>query len=359
MIKKLYGKNLNFLIGSGASVGGDDGITTLSTSWKEDGKDLSIEDILDKHKDDNGLQDIIYTYYYHKIIKKGFLADIDNKNNSVLKNYKRFLSDIIKFLQRENYQKERRVNIFTTNYDLFFEKAADELTGKYDFFFNDGSSGNITRKLSMRNFHKKVVHTGAFDNFDREIPIINLFKVHGSVSWNYLESGEIGINYIESDDLKIPENGLEKISQKEVKEITLSNNPGNIKKIISNHYALVLPTKGKFESTLYEEFYYQYLRQLSYELEKDNSVLIVFGFSFADEHITEIVKRALNNPFLKVYVYCFKKEDKENISKKLSGVAEEKIEYIVPQDKGLIDFEIFIKKLFAKNIENSGSESNE
>lgn len=40
MIRKLYGKNLNFLIGSGASVGKDE-IDTLQTEWKEDGKDLS------------------------------------------------------------------------------------------------------------------------------------------------------------------------------------------------------------------------------------------------------------------------------------------------------------------------------
>lgn len=104
------------------------------------------------------------------------------------------------FLQREGYQKSRRINIFTTNYDLFFEKAADELTGKVEFYFNDGSSGNITKKLSMKNYHKKILHTGIFDNFDREIPIINLFKIHGSVSWNYNDDrDEILITYSQNE----------------------------------------------------------------------------------------------------------------------------------------------------------------
>ena len=63
--------------------------------------------------------------------------------------------------------------------------------------------------------------------------------------------------------------------------------------------------KNKFKNTLYQEFYYQNLRQLSYELEKQNSILIVFGFSFADEHIAEIIKRACNNPTLNIYIFCW------------------------------------------------------
>jgi hypothetical protein len=45
------------------------------------------------------------------------------------------------------------------------------------------------------------------------------------------------------------------------------------------------------------------LRIYSNELEKDNSVLFVMGFSFADQHIREITLRAANsNPTLLIYV---------------------------------------------------------
>ena len=61
MIEKLYGKNINFLIGSGASFGV---IPTLSSNYKNDeNKELSIEEILELYtnKEDN-LQNIIYLY---------------------------------------------------------------------------------------------------------------------------------------------------------------------------------------------------------------------------------------------------------------------------------------------------------
>lgn len=349
MSEKLYGKNINFLIGSGASYGA---IPTLSVDWEDNRKNVSVEDILEDilEKDDVISKDIVYTYYYTKILNPSFLEKID-ENNKVLESYKKFLEEIIKFLQRENYQKEKRINIFTTNYDLFFEKAADTLTGKYEFFFNDGSSGNITKKLSMKNFHKKIYHTGVFDNFNREIPIINLFKIHGSVSWKYLKDNnkvkEIEVSYqnVYKEDIK----EVKKISKEIVKELK-----GKTEGIIGNReklrkeFVLVFPEKDKFEETLYKEYYYQYLRQLSYELEKNNSVLIVFGFSFADEHIAELVKRSLSNPALKIYIFCYNEDSKNMILEKLSIGKDKKVEFILPEDKGSLDFEVFIKKLFNK-----------
>ncbi|MGL5189799.1 MAG: SIR2 family protein [Cetobacterium sp.] len=349
MIEKLYGKNINFLIGSGASYGV---IPTLNVDWEDNGGNVSIEDILENILEKNAeiSKDIVYGYYYTEILNPGFLEKID-ENNDVLKNYKKFLEEIIKFLQRENYQKEKRINIFTTNYDLFFEKAADTLTGKYEFFFNDGSSGNITKKLSMKNFHKKIYHTGVFDNFNREIPIINLFKVHGSVSWKYLKDNdkvkEIEVSYqIRCTD---ETREINKISKKIVEELKdevkgIKGNRENLRK----EFVLVFPEKDKFKETLYEEYYYQYLRQLSYELEKNNSVLIVFGFSFADEHIAELVKRSLSNPGLKIYIYCYNLDSKNMILKKLKIESDKKVEFILPSDNGSLDFDVFIKKLFNK-----------
>ena len=284
MIEKLYGKNINFLIGSGASFGV---IPTLSSNYLNNkNKKLSIEEILEENKDDENLQNIIYLWYYHKILKIGYLeipkenTELIEKYKEVFKNYQKFLENLIKLLQRENYQKEKRINIFTTNYDLFFEKVADSLVGKYEFYFNDGSSGNITRKLSMKNYHKKIYHNGIFDNFDREIPIINLFKLHGSVSWKYVNDKnnkpyEIKVEYFE-DKRNYPESLIEKVSNEEIdkgkekieKDKSLNEKIINIKKELFENFVLIFPEKNKFENTLYQEFYYQNLRQLSYELEK-------------------------------------------------------------------------------------------
>ena len=368
MIEKLYGKNINFLIGSGASFGV---IPTLSSNYINDKNEkLSIEEILVEKGNDDDLQNIIYLWYYHKILKIGYLeipkenTKLIEKYKEVFKNYQKLLENLIKLLQRENYQKEKRINIFTTNYDLFFEKAADSLVGKYEFYFNDGSSGNITKKLSMKNYHKKIYHTGIFDNFDREIPIINLFKLHGSVSWKYINDKnnkprEIKVEYFEDNYTKYPENLIEEVSNKEIdrekKEIEnnkdLKEKIKNIKNELFEKFALIFPEKNKFKNTLYQEFYYQNLRQLSYELEKQNSILIVFGFSFADEHIAEIVKRACNNPTLNIYIFCYSLDTKNEILNNLK--LEEfpnNIKTILPEDNGNIDFNIFLKKLFEINL---------
>lgn len=82
MIEKLYGKNINFLIGSGASAGA---IPTLATEYEKDGKNLSIEEILTEEKDNENLKNLIYLYFYQKIIKTGFLEDI--KDSIVMKNF--------------------------------------------------------------------------------------------------------------------------------------------------------------------------------------------------------------------------------------------------------------------------------
>ena len=375
MIEKLYGKNINFLIGSGASFGM---IPTLSSNYVDlIYGDLTIEEVLEKNKTDEDLQNIVYLYYYHEILKKGYLeiseesTELKEKYEEVFKNYQKLLENLINLLQRESYQKEKRINIFTTNYDLFFEKVADSLVGKYEFYFNDGSSGNITKKLSMKNYHKKIYHTGIFDNFDREIPIINLFKLHGSVSWKYVNDKnnkphEIKVEYFETEG-NYPKNLIEKVSNEEIENAkeTIKNNEdlkNKIKKVkneLFEKFVLIFPEKNKFKNTLYQEFYYQNLRQLSYELEKQNSILIVFGFSFADEHIAEIVKRACNNPTLNIYIFCYSLNTKDEILNNLK--LEEfpsNIKTILPEDNGNIDFKIFLKKLFEVNskIESDNNE---
>lgn len=352
MIEKLYGKNINFLIGSGASF---DAIPTLATNYIENGKTLSIEEILESNKNDNeNLKNLIYLYFYKKIIKTGFLEDNNSKVAPILKNYEKLLEELIKFMYRENYQKEKRINIFTTNYDLFFEKAADCLTGKYEFYFNDGSAGNINRKLSMKNYHKKIYHTGNFDSFNREIPIINLFKIHGSVSWQYdNEENPIVINvlYKENDNDFPVTLSPDKITNEVVDKILTTKEktdiPNNIRTQLRNKFVLIFPEKDKFEKTLFQEYYYQFLRQFSYELERKNTILIVFGFSFADEHITEMIKRACNNPTLNIYIFCYNNSAKENIEQNLNfEKVPNNIKLIEPQDDEQINFDIFLKKLF-------------
>ena len=53
-------------------------------------------------------------------------------------------------------------------------------------------------------------------------------------------------------------------------------------------------------------------------LEKENTILFVTGFSFADEHIAAITKRsAESNPTLQIIVFAFNDDEEEAFKKKL------------------------------------------
>lgn len=74
---------------------------------------------------------------------------------------------------------------------------------------------------------------------------------------------------------------------------------------------MINPTKDKFRDTTSNFYFYELLRMYANHLEKENSVLFVLGFSFADEHIKEITKRVLkSNPTLVIVIFC-KNGDKE------------------------------------------------
>ena len=49
------------------------------------------------------------------------------------------------------------------------------------------------------------------------------------------------------------------------------------------------------------------LRIYANEQDKENTLLKTNGFSFDDEHILDITKRALKNPTLKLIIFCWSK----------------------------------------------------
>ncbi|MFB5230128.1 hypothetical protein [Enterococcus faecium] len=273
---------------------------------------------------------------------------------SILIEYKRFIHNILEYMKVRNSRvSPKRTNIITTNYDLFIEAAIDDiLEDNPRVHFNDGTNGYTKKILQTDNFNKTLLYSGVFDNYSNEMPTINLIKCHGSVNWQTYYSNDnkkriqvsSSISIIQelnslidslfddieaftsdSEDLK---NWLPTID--DLFELINEENSENIKEdinLIGNHFSeelseivnklekiqIVYPTKKKFESTLVNEYYFNLLRLLSYELEKEQSTLIVFGFSFYDEHITEIVQRSLNNPNLLVIILCFSDKSKNEI----------------------------------------------
>ena len=115
---------------------------------------------------------------------------------------------------------------------------------------------------------------------------------------------------------------------------------------------IVNPTKEKFEETLLKQYYYDLLRIYSNELEKENSVLFVLGFSFADEHIRDLTERvASSNPTLKVYIMSHGKPS-STFTKLADEAKNRNIEIIIPINDTKFNFENLNSEIFEKIISN-------
>jgi hypothetical protein len=237
----------------------------------------------------------------------------------VLENYLKFLSSLLLLLKRKKADQRKVSNLFTTNYDGCLAHAAEELwkERKHEFYLNDGTTGFKRRYLDAKNFSTVTTQTGVFGRHRNEVSQVNLIHLHGSSYW-FKDSDRIQVNYMNNNaERLVTSGGLAKCAEfsnvlldptKLVRDLPDVKFVGRETSAFWGKYDLlpiVNPTKWKFHETVFEEHYYQMLRYLSYELEKPHAVLLTFGFSFADEHIRQLIRRSLSNPSLQVYVCCY------------------------------------------------------
>lgn len=315
----VYNKNINILIGSGASA---DLFPTLALAVQDaDGCWETIETLATKFENFPQLRTALFMHYYNTCIfpvQKFDPISVDNeKGKENLKNYETFITTLLGLLDRRK-DINRKINIFTTNYDGCLAHAADSIlmNGAHDFVVNDGTSGFRKKHLHSKNFSTFQCQTGIFERSTYGIPQLNIIHLHGSVYWS--KSGEkIEVNYRNDfrNFLSVHTIGkLDTYSEflaqpgsktKDIPQVSFSRVQMDAFWVEYNQLPIVNPTKWKFYETVFEEHYYQMLRLLSYELEKPNSVLITFGFSFADEHILKLIQRSLSNPQLQTFICCY------------------------------------------------------
>lgn len=253
--KLMITKQLNFLIGSGVSA---KSIGLMGDFEDNDQLEAKVKAVSEKILSD----------------EYEFPCDRDIQEN--LNDYVRFLKSVIDVINLSNSrQTPKSVNLFTTNYDLYIEKAVDKLIGTNRFVFNDGANGYFKRILESSNYNRVVSYKGLNDNYISEIPSISLIKPHGSMNWT------------EKDGAIIIEN-----------------------KVVERP-KIVRPTGGEEKDTYLDNHYYEMLRVFQLELDKPQSVLVTIGFSFQDKHIGKMVKRALKNPELLVIVFGYSDKDRK------------------------------------------------
>lgn len=258
------------------------------------------------------------------------------------------------FSEKSNPALDRQFNIFTTNYDPIIELIFDDSL----CICNDGFEGRIYQRFSTDNFSKSYYRQAIFTNRKTEIPSANLVKLHGSVTWS-LDIMDGGIEYqdykskirdfhkkysalfgdtiIQNIKSRLTATTSEE-AMKQLSEIfnssildSVINNYEKYRNMLSNYkskFLIVNPTKEKFSDTLLNKNYYELLRIFSNELEKENTLLVVNGFSFNDEHILDLVKRSMINPSLKVLVFCFEENNLEGYERLLSDAKNNNITYL-------------------------------
>jgi len=354
-----YNKNINILVGSGASA---DLFPTLALKITDgEGNEETIEKLATKFDEYKEKRTALFMHYYNTCIypvQKFSPSEVkDAKGLANLENYEIFLKTLLGLLDRRK-DLNRKINIFTTNYDGCLAHSADSLLmeGSYDFVVNDGTSGFHKKHLHAKNFNTFLCQTGIFERANYGISQLNLIHLHGSVYWS--KSGEkIEVNYAKKFDYLLDFEAICKIDEFSSFLGTEGGSTANIPAVSFtsqqmdkfweeyDKLPIVNPTKWKFHETVFEEHYYQMLRLLSYELEKPNSILITFGFSFADEHILKLVQRSLSNPLLQTFICCYSQRSAEAMEKEFKQWRNVKV--IAPPEGMKMDFTNFNKYVFS------------
>lgn len=333
LIQYIQSANINFMIGSGASrpyLATLGSIETWLTQLAEDRKSEKAEYIV--------IEASIYKAFYETVIKPNHLiSEIDVNYTETKNNYKTFLAAWNGIMNKRNSRiHNKQVNLFTTNVDLMFEHSS---TGM-GIELNDGFQGSVEQLYDESNFMKSVNKTSLHFQYVSEIPVFNLMKVHGSINWE--QTGNTGIKNntfwywdIEEAIKAIPSDKFIEIhhilpdgtqKEKTYDELVadarrLAIDDTTIYDEFLKHYRsliIVNPTKHKFEETVIDFHFYELMRMYANALEKENTLLFAAGFSFADEHIASITKRAADvNPTLQIIVFAFNDAEEDSFKKRL------------------------------------------
>ena len=272
--KQFQSCNINLLLGAGFSCGVSEVLGNIE-------KEISIaEENEDKEKVIKLRKDFFTKSILPTIDKEKVKAKESERIN--------FLCTIKKIIDnRQSSILHKIVNVFTTNYDLLIESALE----KSNIEYTDGFSGKITPKFSTSNYGVIFSKQTSISSMTSEMTTFNLYKVHGSLNWSCEDENIYRVNptdLIETINLKIDSDEFVNLYDK---------------------LAIVNPSKNKLKQTVLNVNYYDQLRLYCNELEKNNTILISFGFSFADEHILQMTKRALaGNPTLNLLIVSYNEE---------------------------------------------------
>jgi hypothetical protein len=185
-------------------------------------------------------------------------------------------SDFLKIAQLDSHEtllhrlsrrrtRDQRLRVFTTNYDLCFERAAANI----GCVAIDGFSFMTPRRYDPRYFDFDIIRRprSGDDSGNYLEGVFLLYKLHGSVNW---EKTEHAIVEKEKPD---PQNAC-----------------------------LIYPASGKYQQS-YNQPFIESISQYLAAIRESNTCLLVLGFGFNDDHLSEPLLSAVqSNPHLRLII---------------------------------------------------------
>ena len=317
-------KNIHFLFGAGVSSGAIPTMKEFIVEIEEKIKtQQEQQEVFKKLKENNNenLENILGVLYskrdyqlginepdkatdnlieiIEKIIFKKINIDLsDASHQEVIDTYK-------KFYQNVTYRNKdlSRVNIFTTNNDLFNERVLDNLNINY----NNGFGGGLERFFNPARFgytFSKKIET-SIEKYEALDNMVYLYKLHGSINWIEKEGNSL---------FNIQEININHKDKKPKESVLIYPNPLKQSKSLTSPYTDII-------------------REFQKKLLLQNSVLFVIGYSFSDDHLNNIIYQALSsNSSISIVIFgnynkpIFKIDDKR-IYKIYGQIGEQKIHY--------------------------------
>lgn len=236
---------------------------------------------------------------------------------------------IKKLLQRPNNL--NRVNLFTTNYDIAFDYALDNL----GVFYINGFQGIHNRCFRPEVYDYDIYYPGqsVSGKVHRAEKVLRYYKMHGSLSW-IAEEPSVRNTY------GIKEVALDKDSvYKEGSQI------------------MIYPCVSKKTFTL-DLPYSELFRQFAQAIMKPQSVLFCLGYSFYDEHINDMIYQALSNPSFTLIIANYTPTiDPESEIERLRNLGDSRIIVLDSKDSAQSTFVGFVKEMMPDIYEQNDMET--
>ncbi|MBP3400418.1 MAG: SIR2 family protein [Selenomonadales bacterium] len=194
----------------------------------------------------------------------------ESDTENILPIYKKFYQ-AIRHLKEMSGNTSKATSVFTTNYDMLNEQAMEDL----GIHYYAGFYGIVNRRFNLAYYDHEYVNTHKIKNASYIVDNdhINLFKLHGSLSWFYDEK----------------------------KNELVEKNP------YAEDFSpeIIYPSSMKFQKTNAIVYYSSLMREFSDKICQEDTALIVIGTSLSDEHINKLIENALSISRFTLIIFGF------------------------------------------------------